>query len=109
MKREKYGKKEYLDNQNIINTRNWFKTRYGLQPFAGNFSHDRRFAKSDWLCRCKATKENKSHLASGSCEVYGDLNSQFGDLGEDKNLVEFFQAALQRRETLEDSDRMWQS
>ena len=43
MKKEKYGKKEYLDNQNIINTRNWLKTRYSLQPFAGNFSHDRRF------------------------------------------------------------------
>ena len=69
LKKEKYGKKEYLDNQNITNTRNWFKTRYGLLPFSGNFSHDRRFAKSDWFCCCKETKEDESHLVSGNCEV----------------------------------------
>ena len=46
---------------------------------------------------------------SGDCPVYSDLRSQFGDLGEDKNLVQFFRAVLDRRDTLEEEeDRMWQ-
>ena len=42
---------------------------------------------------------------SGQCEVYGDLRSQFGDLQEDKNLVQYFQAVLDRRDILEEEDR----
>ena len=30
---------------------------------------------------------------------------KFGDLGEDKNLVKYFQAFLDRRDALEDKDR----
>ena len=45
---------------------------------------------------------------SGSCEVYSDLRTQFGDLGEDRNLAEFFRAVLDRRDTLEEEDRKWQ-
>ena len=94
-----------MKNQTIENTREWFKTRYGLMPFAGNFSHNRRYAPSDWLCRCKTTREEEGHITSGSCEVYGDLKSQFGDLKEDKNLVDFFRAVLDRRDELEEEDR----
>ena len=36
------------------------------------------------------------------------MTSQFGDLKEDGNLVEFFNAVLDRRETLEDEDRRQQ-
>ena len=102
---EEYGRKAYMRNQSIENTREWFRTRYGLQPFAGNFSHNRRYAKSDWLCRCKSVREEESHITSGSCEVYGDLKAQFGDLEEDKNLVEFFRAVLDRRDELDEEDR----
>ena len=42
---------------------------------------------------------------TGNCQVYGDLKSQFGDLQEDANLVEFFKAVLDRRDMLEDEDR----
>ena len=94
---EEYGRKQYLKDTNIEDTREWFKTRFGLQPFAGNFSHDRRYAKSNWLCRCKSVREEESHITSGSCEVYGDLTDQFGDLSEDQNLVDFFRAVLDRR------------
>ena len=41
--------------------------------------------------------------------MYEDLRSQFGDLGEDENLVKYFQAVLDRRDTLEDEDRTRQS
>ena len=41
--------------------------------------------------------------------MYGDLRSQFGDLQEDKNLVQYFQAVLDRRDRLEEEDRRQQS
>ena len=106
---EEYGRKKYLKETNIEDTREWFRTRFGLQPFAGNFSHNRRFAKSNWLCRCKSVREEESHITSGNCEVYGDLTDQFGDLSEDQNLVDFFRAVLDRREDLEEEDRKQQS
>ena len=46
---------------------------------------------------------------SGRCEVYSDLRLQFGDLHEDKNLVRYFQAVLDRRDSLEEEDRRQQS
>ena len=93
----------------IEESRNLFKTCFGLQNFAGNFTHDRRFSKSDWLCRCRNAIEEEGHIVSGSCEVYSDLRTQFGDLGEDKNLVDFFKAVLDRREELEEDERRQQS
>ena len=46
---------------------------------------------------------------SGLCPVYGGLRTQFGDLGEDQNLVAFFTAVLDRRDELEEDDRTRQS
>ena len=37
--------------------------------------------------------------------MYGELSSQFGDLQEDKILVQYFQAVLDRRDILEEEDR----
>ena len=37
------------------------------------------------------------------------MRPQFGDLSEDSNLVEYFQAVLDRREDLENEDRKRQS
>ena len=107
--KEKYGAAVYYKNTTIEDTRKWFKSRFGLQAFAGNFSHNKRFAKTDWLCRCKASIEDEGHIVSGLCPVYGDLRTQFGDLGEDRNLVEYFTAVLDRRDKLEEDDRRQQS
>ena len=65
----------------------------------------RGFAKSDCLCRCQTSVEDVGHIVSGQCPVYRDLRTQFGDLGEDKNLVDFFRAVLDRRDQLEEDDR----
>ena len=94
-----------MKNQSIENTRECFKTPYGLQLFARNFSHNRPYANLDWLCRCKSVREEESHITSGSCEVYGHLKSQFGDFKEDKNPADFFWAFLDRRDKLEEEDR----
>jgi hypothetical protein len=108
IKNEPYGRQSYVSNCTIEDARNLYRTRFGLQNFAGNYSHDRRFASTDWRCRCKGAKEEEGHIVTGDCPVYSDLRSQFGDLGQDKNLADFFRAVLDRRDSLEDEDRAWQ-
>ena len=62
---EEYGKKEYISSKDIKSVRQHYRTRFGLQNFAGNYSHDNRFAKTNWLCRCLESRENESHIISG--------------------------------------------
>ena len=98
---EKYGKKDYLKVKNVNEARQLFRTRFGLQPFAGNYSHDKRFYKTGWLCRCRDSRENESHLLSGNCEVYGEIREKYDNLNNDDNLVNFFNEILNKREDLE--------
>ena len=70
---ETYQKREYILYKNIFSARQHYRSRWGMQPFAGNYSHDNRYSKSDWLCLCKESREEESHLLSGECTVYGDL------------------------------------
>ena len=53
MENESYGKKLYIRDTDINHVRQMFRTRFGMQPFAGNYSRDRRFARTGWLCRCQ--------------------------------------------------------
>ena len=101
---ECYGKKNYITEAKIGDVRNWFRTRFGLLPFAGNYSHDRRFARTAWLCKCGSSRELEDHLRSGQCTVYGDIRSKYGDLQDDSSLVEFFAEVLARREELEEEE-----
>ena len=78
-----------------------FKTRVKLQPFAGNYSNDKRFARTDWLCACLGAREEEHHLTSGKCPVYGDLVTEHGDLENDNNLVSLFKEILARREKMD--------
>ena len=57
------------------------------------------------MCQLLKTLEEDSHIVSGQCEVYGNRRSQFGDLQEDKNLVQYFKAVLDRIDILEEEDR----
>ena len=104
--KEPYGEKDYVKKKNIKEAREIFKTRVGLQPFAGNFSHDRRFARTNWLCICLSAREEEPHLTGGQCPVYGDLVDIHGDLEDNDNLVRLFQAILVRREEMESRDTL---
>ena len=99
-----YGKKDYVKNKQISFVRQVFKTRFGMNQFAGNYSHDRRFARTDWLCRCHKAREEESHLISGECDVYGEIRAEFDDLDDDIVLVDFFNRILKKRETLDEED-----
>ena len=54
---EKYRKKDYIQLKNMYNVRKHYRSRFGLQPFAGNNSKDKRFAQSSRLCLCKEERE----------------------------------------------------
>ena len=81
-----------------------FRTRFGMMPFAGNYSRDRRFARTEWLCRCRKARENESHLISGECEVFGDLKSKYDNLDDEENLVKFFNEILAMRDKLDNNE-----
>ena len=81
------------------------RTRFGLQYFAGNYSHSKEYATTNWMCKCGLEREEEGHIISGQCKVYSDLRVKFGDLKEDKNLVMYFQAVLDRRDTMDEEDR----
>jgi hypothetical protein len=98
---DKYGKKEYLGNKNIHQVRQQYRTRNGLQPFGGIYSHHKRFAETGHLCRCGEKREDESHLISGNCPVYRDIREQHQDFEDDEDLVNFFTEVLARREELD--------
>ena len=98
---EKYGKKDYLKYKNIYNVRKQYRAGFGLEAFAGNYSHDKRYQKTSWLCLCQNSREEESHLLSGQCQVYGDLTDKYSNLTDDNQLVQLFSDILARREALE--------
>ena len=102
-----YGKKMYLSENKIEDVRFRFKRRVGLLPFAGNYSNDKRYARSNWMCRC-GNRENESHIREGICPIYNDIWQKYENLDNDEDLVNFFSAVLERRrkiESLEESER----
>ena len=71
-----------------------------MHAFAGNYSHDKRYAKTNWLCLCQNSREEEIHLKSGECTVYGDLTHKYSDLSSDDDLADLFREILARRELL---------
>ena len=99
-----YGRKSYFDRKVPSQVRSHFATRVGMLPVAGNFRHDRRFARTDWLCRCGLEREEERHLTD-SCPLYRDIREQYSSLEDDDQLVDFFQQMLQRRDQLDEQEQ----
>ena len=79
-------------------------SQFGMHPFAGNFSHDYRFYRTNWLCRCLEEREDENHLLSGKCNIYGSIREKYDKLDDDESLVKFFNEILEKREELEKND-----
>ena len=71
--KSEYGVQEYVENSSLKEARETFLSRTKLQPFAGNYSKDKRFLKTDWKCRCLLSKEDESHIKDGNCPIYEDI------------------------------------
>ena len=50
---------------------------------------------------CKESREDKPHLTSEHCKVYGDLPEKYSNLTYDENLVQFFSEVLSKWDLLE--------
>ena len=66
---EEYEKKPYVAYEMIEDVRNMYRTRFGLFPFAGYYSHSRKYEKTNFLCRCEEAREDKKNLKSTDCPV----------------------------------------
>ena len=98
---EKYGKKKYVSQKIIHNVRHTYRSRFRLQPFAGNYSHDQRFAKTDFMCRCGTDKETESHLVSGHCPAYKSIREKYENFDHDEDLLSYFKEVLDKRDELD--------
>ena len=65
----------------------------------------KRFARTEWLCRCGFAKEEEQHLLSGNCEVYGEIRAGYSNFNDDEQLVKFFNEVLDMRDKLEEEDK----
>jgi hypothetical protein len=98
IEQDSYGRKDYFCCKTPSQTREMFATQVFMQPWAGNFSNDRRFARTGWMCRCGGSVELQEHVVT-TCPMYHDLREKFGDMEEDENLAFFFKEALARRDS----------
>ena len=97
IRKESYGRKYYFSQKTPNQTREMCATRLSMQPWAGNFSNDRRFSRTGWLCHCWDSVEREEHVVT-ACPMYADLRDKYGNLAEDSNLASFFREALARRD-----------
>ena len=74
-----------------------------MLPIAGNFSHDLRFRRTGWLCRCGA-REQEEHIRS-HCQLYEDIREKYGELDDDDKLVAFFSEVLLRRDDMDEKEK----
>ena len=77
---EEYEKKTYVSKENMEDVRNMYRMRFRLLPFACNYSHSKKYEKTNYLCRCEKAREDEQHLKSTDCPVYADIREQFLEL-----------------------------
>ena len=98
------GRKQYLRTKSLKEVRSLFYTRVQMQPFGGNYSNDKRFQRTNWMCRCGVAKEQEEHMMEGECPVYGDIRKEFPDTMEDGHMDDLFTLILERRKRLEEEE-----
>ena len=74
-----------------------------MLPIAGNFSHNQRFRRTNWLCRC-VSREQEEHIRS-NCVIYKEIRDKYMDLDNDDNLVAFFREVLRERDRLDKQEK----
>ena len=94
---DQWGMKEYVRTGNLYSVRSTWEARAYMLRVAGNYSHHSRYLATGWLCQaCQLqVREDQDHLAD--CSGYKDLR-EGKNMEDDKELVEFYQAVMRRRE-----------
>ena len=102
MTQEEYGQKEYIgEKKNILEVRNIYRTRFGQRLFAGNFSHDQSYSKTNWMCKCGISKEKEKQITSSYFPVYSDIRGEYQGFDKDDDLVSYFNRVLDRRDKID--------
>ena len=81
--------------------RSMYRMRFGLLPFAGNYSHSRKYEKTDFMCRCNEAREDERHVTSRDCPVYADIREQFSELDNNKDLMKYLKMVLARGDEID--------
>ena len=104
---EIYKQKKYIEDKkkNYAEVRNTYKNRFGQRTFAGNYSHDNKYSKTNWMCKCDKSKEKEKHITSFNCPVYADIRANYQDFNEDQDLVAYFNQVLERRDRIDSMER----
>ena len=95
----KIWQKEICESENHTKCQTY--SRFRLQPFPGNYSHDQRFAKTEFMCRCGTDKETESHLVSGHCPAYLSIREKYGNFDNEEDLLSYFKEVLEKRDELD--------
>ena len=98
--KDDYGRKSYFGGKKPGEVRDFYSTRVNMLKLAGNFSHDKRFLKTNFLCRC-GLREEQEHIRT-SCPMYADIRAKYSNLDNDDVLVQFFRDVLERRDVIDD-------
>ena len=69
-----YGRKQYFEKKLPEQVCQYFATRMSMLAIAGNFSHGRRFARTDWLCRCGQRRSRNTSSATARCTTTSGTN-----------------------------------
>ena len=85
--------------------RNVYRTRYGQRDFAGNFSKDNKYRKTNWMCLCLQSKEKESHIISEQYPVYSDIRQKYLNFANGEDLVLYFDKVLERRDLIDFKER----
>ena len=99
---EGYGRKTYFAGLIPGQVRDYFSTRVKMLPLGGNYSRDKRFVRTGWLCLC-GEREEQEHIVK-HCKKYDDIREKYNDLENDDNLVPFFKEVLERRDSVRNEE-----
>ena len=64
-----------------------------------NYLQEKRFMKSNCLCKCGIERDEESHIMSCSCPDYGDIRNN------DTEIVNIFSEVLERMDSLLEEDK----
>ena len=88
--------KEYVRTGTLYSVRRTWEACCYMLKVAGNFSHDRRYEKTRWMCQACSlqVREDQDHLAS--CPGHDNLRSDL-DITYKDDLVTFYKRVMERR------------
>ena len=95
---EEFGRKSYMDNKTIVESRMMFKIRSKMTDCKMNYPSDPRNKRDLWMCdSCQSEIDTQSHVLH--CPAYAKLR-QDRDLNNDSDICKYFVEVMRIRSKL---------